>query len=402
MNNLPVVILKPTEEERILAGHPWIFDNEISGVSEELKDGGCAVIKTSAENTIGVGYFNSQSRITVRMLDILDAPAEVYTKFDSIDNLLVAKIKAAIGKRKKISHTNARRIIFSEADSLPGLVVDMYDRTMVVQVTTLGMENLKNKVVEILKEELKPGIIYEKSLSPARIKEGMKLYEGVIFPAGAVLEPAVIEENGLKFYVDFKEGSKTGFYLDLRGARHKVERFAKNARVLDVFCYTGAFTAFALKAGASYVKGIDISESALETAKENMKLNGLSGFTFVNGDSFDLLKKAGDAGERYNLIILDPPPFSKSKEERLGALRGYRELTVSALNILLPEGVIFLFSCSQNISLKDLSRLSREAAETAGTTIEILDQMYQAADHPFVKEIPETLYLKGIAIRKKQ
>jgi 23S rRNA (cytosine1962-C5)-methyltransferase len=398
MQHLPEVTLKKGEEARILSGHPWIFDNEISKLPSEFENGGIVLVKTWEGLIIGSAYINTKSKITLRMLDINKKPAAVYDKYPDINALLEDKIKDAIKRREKITETDAMRVIFSESDSLSGLIVDLYKNTAVIQVTTLGMENLKGEIINIIDRLMKPKNIYEKSLSPLRQKEGLEPVQAVIKPVDAEMKAVTITENGLKFKVDIAAGSKTGFYLDQRDNRARLSKYVKGKNVLDCFCYTGAFSVYAAHAGAKSVTGVDTSEAALSAAAKNVKLNKLEGCDFIKGDVFDAFRVIK---EKYGVIILDPPAFSKSKGEKEGGLHGYRDLHYHALRQLEDGGVIFTFSCSHNVSMAELIQTAKDSAKRLGCRIEIKEQMFQSKDHPYNTAIPETFYLKGVVLGKR-
>jgi 23S rRNA (cytosine1962-C5)-methyltransferase len=398
MNNLPIVILKPNEQDRVLAGHPWIFDNEISKIPSEFENGGIVMVKTWEGLAIGPAYINTKSRITVRMLDINKKPEAIYAKYIDIKALLEEKITAALKRRGKITNSDAMRLIYSEADSLPGLIVDLYKNTAVIQISTLGIDKLKDMIFEILDKNINPKIIYEKSLSPLRQKEGLEQVQGIIKPADGELKAVTITENGLKFKVDIAAGSKTGFYLDQRDNRQRLEKYVKGKHVLDAFCYTGAFSVYAAHFGAESVTGTDSSEQALEMAEKNVKLNKLKHCKFIKADVFDAIRAID---EKYGVIILDPPAFSKSKEQKEGGLRGYRDLHYYALKLLEKDGILFTFSCSHNVSMAELIQTAKEAAKRLRCRIEVKEQLFQAKDHPYNTNIPESFYLKGVVIGKK-
>jgi 23S rRNA (cytosine1962-C5)-methyltransferase len=398
MKSLPEIVLKPGEEQRLFSGHPWIFDNEISSFPEAFTEGSLAFVKTSDGFYAGMCYANTNSKITARMLDTLKEPAEIYSGPESIEALLESRILAAIKRREKITGTNAKRVIFSESDLLPGLIVDMYASTMVMQINTLGMEKLKGVLVPLLEKALNPEVIYEKSLSGSREKEGLKRFEGNIKGKAG---PVMIEENGLKFEVNPVSGSKTGFYLDQRDNRARIKDYCAGEDVFDLFCYTGSFSAFALKFGAKSARGVDSSDAAVMAAGKNMEINGLDNYCLVKSDVFDELKRAAAAGEKYGLVILDPPPFSKSGAEKAGGIKGYKDLHRKAFKVLKDNGVLFTFSCSNNISMAELIKSAKDAARNLKMRIEILGQLFQAKDHPYNTAIPETFYLKGAIIRKK-
>ena len=396
MQNLPVVKLKPKEEDRVLKGHPWVYDNEIAEISEEYENGGLFIFKTSEDLCLGVGYLNEQSVITGRLLDVLKKPSETYDNYATIEALLEDKIGKAIKKREKITNTDAIRYIYSESDSLPGLVLDMYGKTAVIQITTLGMDKLKGAIVKIIEEKLKPKNIYEKSISSSREKEGLEKVEKVI--KGSI-KPVIIKENGLDFYVDPAGGSKTGFYLDQRDNREKLKSYAEGKDVLDLFCYTGGFAVYALHYGAKSVKLVDSSEAATQMAEKNLEQNNLSEFCVVKSDVFEELKSMNTAGEKYDVIIIDPPPFSRGKTEKKGGLKGYFDLHLKAMRLLNAGGIIFTFSCSQNISMAELIQSAKDAARKLHRKVELKSQLFQAKDHPYSTAIPETFYLKGAILK---
>ncbi len=396
MQNLPIVKLKPKEEDRVLKGHPWVYDNEIAEISEEYENGGLFIFKTSEDLCLGVGYLNEQSVITGRLLDVLKKPAETYDNYATIEALLEDKIGKAIKKREKIKNTDAIRYIYSESDSLPGLVLDMYGKTAVIQITTLGMDKLKDTVVKIIEEKLKPKNIYEKSISSSREKEGLEKVEKVI--KGSI-KPVIIKENGLDFYVDPAGGSKTGFYLDQRDNREKLKAYVEGKDVLDLFCYTGGFAVYALHYGAKSVKLVDSSEQATQMTEKNLEHNNLSEFCVVKSDVFEELKSMNTAGEKYDVIIIDPPPFSRGKTEKKGGLKGYFDLHLKAMRLLNEGGILFTFSCSQNISMAELIQSAKDAARKLHHKVELKSQLFQAKDHPYSTAIPETFYLKGAILK---
>ncbi len=400
MFKIPEITLKKDEEKRILSGHPWIYDNEIEKFPDNFENGGVVLVKNQARHYVGLGYLNKKSKIAARLL-------EIYTKQPdkapviNIEKILEKKTSAALKKREYIKSTNAKRLVFSEADFLPGLIVDLYNNTLVMQITTLGMEKLKENIISMLDSILKPEFIYEKSISPSREKEGLGKIDKLVKPGHGKIPQILITENSIKFTVDIEGGSKTGFYLDQRENREKLKNFCEGKKVIDAFCYTGAFSAYALKYGAAQVTGIDVSAEALKTAEENMKLNNLNNYSFIECDVFEKLREFDKSGETFDVIILDPPPFSKAKDERHGAVKGYKDLLLNGFKILNKDGIIFIFSCSQNISREDLMKIAGEAAKDTRTKHEVVGFLNQASDHPYNKNIPETLYLKGIIIKKR-
>ena len=400
MDLFPIVMLQEGEEKRILDGHLWIFNNEIATISPGTRNGDIVHVLDFNGTPLGTGYINKKSKITVRLLDSA-ADNGFSGLVEDIYKLLKAKLTTAVKKRSHIKNTNAKRYVFSEADSLPGLIADMYGKILVIQITTLGMEKQKEKIVAILDELLKPSVIYEKSLSPSREKEGMEKKEAIIKPETAIIKPVEIYENGLKFIVDLVHGTKTGFYLDQRDNRDKLQKYCEGKKVLDAFCYTGGFSAFALKAGAMQTLGLDTNEEALKTAADNMRLNKFEKFTFEKANVFNKLRDLVDEEKKFGVVILDPPAFSKTKEEKEGAIKGYKDIHMYGMKLLEKGGHLMTFSCSQNISKEDMITIVNEAAQDARISIEFVETLTQATDHPYTSRIPETFYLKGLVLKRK-
>ncbi len=312
---------------------------------------------------------------------------------------LKRKIAEAAEKRKGLlSSTNAWRAVFSEADSLPGLIVDVYNDTAVIQVLTLGMEKLKEHAVDVVDDVIKPKYIYEKSVSPFRQLEGMKDVVGWWGDAGN--DRVEIYEGKVKFIVDIMKGHKTGFYLDQRKSRMALRNIVKGKKVLDLFCYTGGFSVSAGASGASFVKGYDIKEDWLKLARENAALNDCSDRTeFIKADAFDALKNINASGEKFDIIIADPPSFLKTRASMVTAVKGYKELNALAMKAISDGGVLATFSCSHNMPNEIFSKSIKDAARDAGRKTEILKRCRQDIDHPIVRAIPETEYLKGYFLK---
>jgi 23S rRNA (cytosine1962-C5)-methyltransferase len=291
--------------------------------------------------------------------------------------------------------TNAYRLINAEGDFLPGLVADLYNDVLVLQVGTLGMEKLKPLILEILVEKLKPRGVYEKSLLPSRREEGMKDYEAALY--GEPAEKVRILEEGLPFLVNITEAQKTGFYLDQREMRKLVREHAAGRKVLNAFAYTGAFSVYALKGGAVRADLVESSESAVALARENFALNGLSQETnsFINADVFEFLRKPD---LDYDFIILDPPAFAKRKSDVIAACRGYKDINRLAIQKVRPEGLVLTFSCSRFVDERLFQQVVFEAAEEAGRRARILQRYRQPFDHPVNIFHPETEYLKGFLL----
>lgn len=371
--------------------HPWIYKGRLLNTDPKIKPGDMVKVVDTDNALLGVGYYNYKSDIAVRIMSFKDRIINM--------EFFLEKISEAFAKRKGIlEKTNAVRVVFSEADSLPGLIVDLYGETAVFQALTLGMDKLKPIAVEAIKEVIKPKYIYEKSVSPYRKIEDLKDVskwwgdEGV-----SVVE---ICEGKAKFLVDIIKGHKTGFYLDQRKARSGLENISKGKRVLDLFCYTGAFSIFAALYGAKHVRGVDIKDQWLELARKNAELNGVSSNTeFEKGDGFKVLEKISASGEKFDIIILDPPSFLKSRASLESASRGYKELNFKAMEALADGGVLATFSCSHNMPNAIFAEVIKKAAAEAKKKYTILKRCHQAEDHPIVKDIPETEYLKGYFLK---
>lgn len=386
-----IIKLRKGRSGRVRPGHPWIYKRQFLKVAPFIKPGDVISVVTCEDKFIGRGYYNPRSEISVRLLTFND---------EAIDgNFLYNKIKTAAEKRKGIlAGTNAYRAVFSEADGLPGLIIDVYGETTVFQVLTLGMEKFKDTLIGGAREILRPKYIYEKSASPFRKIEGMKDISAWCGENGAgIIE---IFEGKVKYLVDIERGHKTGFYLDQRKSRMTLEGICGKKRVLDLFCYTGAFSAAAAAYGAAYARGVDIKEEWLDLARKNAALNGVSEKTeFIKADAFSALRYIYDSGERFDIIILDPPSFLKKRESLASASRAYKELNRLAMKTLSEAGILATFSCSHNMPNEKFSSILKEAAVSAGKKFTILKRCHQAEDHPIVKTIPETEYLKGYFLR---
>jgi len=384
------VIVKKSAEEKLKYFFPWVYENEILKYPKNVEAGDLVDVYSKNGKFLGRGYINPKSKITVRILTFKKEPInrEFFKK----------QIERAIDKRKIFKNiTNAYRVIHSEADFLSGLIVDKYDDYLTVQINTAGMERFRNDILEILVETLSPKGIYEKSDVKAREKEGLETEEKVLY--GQIPDKIEIEEYQIKFIVYLKESQKTGFYLDQRKNRKIVGSYAKG-NVLDLFSNAGGFGIHAYKNGAEFVKFVDISPNAIKQLEENVKLNGIENYEIVKEDVFDFLKKELKTGIKYDLIILDPPAFAKTKREREGALRGFKYLILNSLKILKENGLLAVFSCSHSITMEDLKKVSLEASKDTGFRLEILEHLYQDLDHPYILNIPNSLYLKGFLMRK--
>lgn len=381
------VILRQGRRGRTLPHHPWIYKSQILKAAPAVKPGETISVIDSTGKMIGRGYYNPLSDIAVRLLTFRD---------EKIDGeFLTRRIKAAAEKRRDLTAvSDAWRAVYSEADGLPGLIVDIYAGTAVFQVLTLGMERMKGALIEAIRSAISPKYIYEKSDSPFRKMEGLPPAKGW---HGEIGHPLIeIREGAARFIVDIVNGHKTGFYLDQRRSRMALAAFVKGKTVLDLFCYTGGFAVTAAASGASRVRGVDIKEEWLSLGRRNAELNGVSGKTALTaGDAFNVLREIYAAGERFDIIIVDPPSFARSKGSLKGAEKGYKDINLMAIKTLAEGGILATFSCSHNMPNELFADTLKRAARDARKKLAILRRCHQAEDHPIVRTVPETEYLKG-------
>jgi len=383
------VRVKPGVEKKLLSRFPWVYRKEIASFSRQPRKGETVVVRDFSGRFLGYGYINPEVNIAIRLLsfrkDVKPTP-----------DLIRERIKNAYEYRKRLNiPSNAYRLVHSEGDFLPGLIVDVYDRWVAVEFTTYGMEEYKETVIETLKELLNPEGIYEKVNEFSKKVEGLRGEEQLLY--GNVPDEVVIREYDLKFYVNIPEGQKTGMFLDQRNARYFLRTLIRGGeRVLDVFCHSGGFAISAKKAGAGEVIGVDISDLALELARKNEKLNGLEGIKWVEANAFDFLKEQHKKGEKYDVVIIDPPSFAKNKAAVENALRGYKELLVRGLHITKSGGILAIFSCSFHITEEHLLKVLQDAAYDTRKVLRVRAKTYQDLDHPWILQIPNTLYLKGV------
>ncbi|WP_448521114.1 class I SAM-dependent rRNA methyltransferase [Pseudothermotoga sp.] len=364
--------------------HPWIFRAEIAKMEGEFEDGDIVNVHLSNGKFYGVGYINTKSKITIRLLSLQPM---------SIEQIIDQRIAEAIRRREVLPvGREAHRLVNGEADGLPGLVVDKYRDYLVVQINTLGMEKLKGLVVEKLKKYVNPLGIYEKSDAPTRLKEGLKESCGWLLGTGP--EIIYFEQEGLLLAADLK-GQKTGAFLDQLHNSRLCSAFAKDRVCLDVFSYTGNFALHLLKAGAQSVVLIDYSERSLSIAERLLRLNGFSNYQIVQANAFDWLKE-NSRFERFDLVVLDPPSFAKTSTSKDSALRGHKEINLRGMKILKKPGILATASCTQVILEQEFESLLNDAANDCKVLLSVLYRGGQGLDHPFLLEVPETRYLKFI------
>jgi 23S rRNA (cytosine1962-C5)-methyltransferase len=389
------VVLQPRRARPFYGRHPWVYAGAISSVEGEPADGDVVDLHAYEGAFVARGFYNSRSKIRVRLISWLpDVPLD--------EAFFRELLQAALHLRGPILGLNtpgrACRQVFSEADGLSGLTVDRYDRWLVMQFTSLAMAQRRNLFVELLTELVCPEGIYMRTERGIGRLEGLELQDGPLL-GQAPTEPITIEENGLRFQVNIAEGQKTGFYLDQRDNRASVARFAADRRVLDAFCYTGGFALYVARGGAREVEGIDNSEPALALARANARLNALENVRFTCSDVFDRLAALVDQGERFGLIILDPPKFARVRGAVDEALRGYRRLHALSLRLLETDGILVTCCCSGLITRDMLLTSLAESAAEGRRPIQLLAMRGQAADHPVAVTCPESDYLKCLICR---
>lgn len=386
-----IVTLKKGEGRTIKSGGMWIYDNEIASIMGEFEDGDIVIVHDFDGYPMGKGFINRNSKIRIRLMT-RHADQEIDDEF------LRMRIKDAWEYRKKTVDTSSCRIIFGEADFMPGLVVDKFSDVLVVQSLALGIDRYKIRIVEILKEILaEDGInirgVYERSDAKVRKQEGMERIKGFI---GEEFDTNVqIVENGVKYYVDVKEGQKTGFFLDQKYNREAIRKLCKDAKVLDCFTHTGSFALNAGQAGAKSVLGLDASELAVEQARKNAELNGLSDIVhFECADVFDKLPEFEEAGEKFDVVILDPPAFTKSRNSIKNAVKGYREINLRAMKLVKDGGFLATCSCSHFMDYDLFTKTIAQAASNVHKRLRQVEFRTQAPDHPILWAANESYYLK--------
>lgn len=390
---MPSIKLKRGRDKSIGRKHPWIFSGAIESVRDVRSNGETVEIISADGKHLGYGSFSKESQISVRMLSFNpeEKPDEIFIK---------KRIKEALNFRDSIvdkNSTNAYRLINAESDNLPGIIVDKYSDYLVCQFLSAGAEFWKNIVIDALIELTDPICIYERSDVDVRDKEGLVKSKGIIFGKLPDL-PIEIIENGNKLLVDIVNGHKTGFYLDQRENRKIISDFARGRNILNCFSFTGGFSVYALKAGASKVINIDSSEEALSLAEKNLINNGFTNNQYENicEDVFKYLRKLRDSNQKYDLIILDPPKFAESVSQVEKASRGYKDINLLAMKLLNPNGILFTFSCSGHITRELFNKIISDAALDSGREVKIIKHLTQSPDHSISTNFPESLYLKGL------
>ena len=377
------VYLKKNEEKRPLAGHSWVYANEVARIEGKDKNGALATVRSFDGRFVGKGYLNHASKILVRLF--------IRGNEEDGERLWEERIAAAWQLRKKLGYGNCCRVVFGEADDLPALIVDKYADILVVQCLSLGVHLRREMIVRILVRLFAPRGIYERSDSAVLAKEGLQPEKGVLY--GEVPDEVIIEENGLKMSVDVKNGQKTGYFLDQKENRFAIRRYAAGGRVLDCFCNSGGFSLNAALT-AKEVIAADISPLALKNVGRNAELNGIANITTRCADVFQLLRDYRAAGEKFSLVVLDPPAFCKSAAEVKDAYRGYKDINLLGMKLVEKGGFLATCSCSQHMTPVLFDKMLAEAAKESGRKVRCLETRSQAPDHPALLNQDETRYLK--------
>ncbi len=385
------IVLRKTREKRVQSGHPWIYQTEIERVDDpagEIEPGDIVRVVNSKGVFVCKALYNPASMIALRVLTVRDEPTD--------EAFFRRRIEAAWEYRKRLCDVNSCRLIFGESDYLPALIVDKFADILVVQLLCLGMDRLRDMIVRLLVDVVKPRGIYERDDVPVREREGMKQLTGLMW--GEVPDRVEMVENGIRFLVDVKHGQKTGFFLDQKENRAAIAPLCPGARVLDCFCHNGTFALNAAKYGAADVLGVDISEEALEVARENAALNGLD-VRFEAHNVFDLLRQYQGEGRQFDLIVLDPPAFTKSRKMVESAKRGYKDINLRAMKLVRDGGYLVSCSCSQHVTPDMFVDILREAAYETHRRVRIIELRSQGRDHPVLLGSDETRYLKCVIMQ---
>lgn len=374
--------LKPSKRPRVLHGHPWVFANEVEEMLPPEFDGEAVTCRDARGRLLGSGVCNSRSQIVWRRFS--------WRSIQLDEEFLREAIGAAVSRREP---EEARRLVWSDSDDLPGLVVDQYGDVLVVQALTLAMDKRLSLIGDLLMELVRPREIVFRNDAPVRAREGLALE--VTTRSGGPVPAWWAKIGGMQFRVDLAGGQKTGFYLDQRHEHRRVARYAGGRRVLDAFCNQGGFGLQCAQAGATSVLGVDISEEAIKLAQNNAERNDLD-VSFLEANVFDFMRQWED---QWDLVILDPPPFAKSRSEMSGALRGYKEINLRAIKRLTPGGVLATYACSHHVSQAIFLELLGEAAADAKRKVRVLEFCHQPPDHPVLPNMPESEYLRGFVLR---
>lgn len=384
------VVLKRKISPRVANGHPWVFGNEIDLMDDTLVAGEIAEVFTHDGKFLGKGYVNPVSRIPVRIL--------TRNKNEEINaDFFLRKISEAWEYRKKLGYTENCRLIYGEADSIPQLIIDKFNDYFVIQTLAFGIDIWKKDIVAALEKLFAPKGIYERNDVPVRELEGMEQKKG--FLSAAFDTKIEIEENGLRFMVDVEKGQKTGYFLDQRDNRRAIQHIVKGADVLGAFCYTGTFEIHAAHYGAKHVLGLDISESAVQQAKENAQINKLKNIDFQAINAFDALKEWSKEGKKWDVVMLDPPSFTKTRENIQKAISGYKEINLRGMKLIKPGGFLVTSSCTNLVQPELFLDIIDMAAKDARRILRQVEFRTQSSDHPIIRGMENTNYLKFLIVQ---
>ena len=386
--NLPVVHVINGRQKKLLQGHPWVYGNEIERVEGEIADGDLVTVVDFRGRYMGTGFYNSRSLITVRLL--------THRQEEITDELIAARVRAACDYRRFVMQregTDSCRLIYGEADRLPGVIADRFGGVIVLQVLALGMERYTQVIADALIACEQPTCLLLNNDDAIRIKEGMTCFTKVLH--GELPEETIIHENGVKLAVDVRGGQKTGYFLDQKENHLFLRQFCRDARVLDCFSYIGGFALNAAVGGAREVTAVDISESAVELIRRNAALNGAQ-INAVCANCFDFLRAQVKAGEKYDVVVLDPPAFTKAHANMANACRGYKEIALSAMRLLPAGGVLATHSCSYHMPEDVFVNTVLSAAQDLHRQVRVITLRRQDIDHPVLAGYPESHYLKSL------
>lgn len=390
MPQLPLLRLKPKEGRRVRAGAPWVFSNELKldAAAKALQPGSLVRLEGDDGKPLGVGYFNPQSLIAVRLFD---CPADTVVD----QKFLEARLTRALALRKSLYDKPFYRLVHAEADGLPGLTIDRFDSTLVVQITTAGMEKLLDPLTAAIQKILKPESIVLRADTPVRALEGLESYTRTI--GADAPHHIAVEENGARYFADLAGGQKTGWYYDQRDNRAFLAQLARGKTMLDAYCYTGGFAICAARAGAKEVSGIDSSGPALQLGQDAAAANNAGKIVrFVKADVFEELERLSAKEERFDVVAADPPPFVKSRKDLEAGAKAYRKLARLAASVTAPNGILFLASCSHNIPLERFASECAIGIQRTGRRASLIRQAGAGPDHPVHPFLPETAYLKAL------
>ncbi len=378
------IVLKKNEERRLLTGHQWIFSNEIKSINGNPEIGDVVELRRHDGRFLGIGFFNPHSLIAFRFLNKEEIP--VTTEFFS------ARMTSALELRKRLfPESDTYRVVYGESDFLPGLIVDRYGDLIALQVLSAGMERRIDMICDAVDSIFKPKSIVARNESPLRSLEHLPLQKQTLRGSD---HQTIISENGLMLKVDILDGQKTGGFLDQRVNRSAIRKYTSGARVLDCFCNDGGFALNALRGGAVEARAIDISETAIARLKVNTTLNHMDGISYRVGDAFDELKSMREEKEQFDVVILDPPSFTRSKKTIATALKGYQQLNALALDVLRSTGFLVTASCSHHITEETFLGAVQESAHKRSRKLQLLELSGASPDHPVLPAMPETKYLK--------